>query len=152
MAQEAFRRDGYCGLYCGACPRFLASENDTLEQLAAEKNTTPDLIRCHGCKSAVVSGWCAICNLKQCARSKGLEFCDDCDQYPCADLQGFINDLNYPYHSLVPQDLQTIRQKGLDAWLREQNVRWRCPACGTKYSWHTTTCPTCGGPTRNWAG
>jgi hypothetical protein len=152
MAQETFQRDGYCGLYCGACPHFLASENGTLEQLAAEKNTLPENIRCHGCKSAVVSGWCSICTLKQCARSKGLEFCDACDQYPCTDLQAFIDDPLYPYHQLVPQDLKTIRQKGLEVWLTEQDARWRCPACGNKHSWHDTICPVCGGPARNWAG
>ena len=87
MAQNGFRYDGYCGLYCGACPQFLATQNNTLEALAALRNSTPEAMRCQGCKSAVVSGWCQICNLKQCARSKGLELCGDCAQYPCADLQ-----------------------------------------------------------------
>jgi Protein of unknown function (DUF3795) len=151
MAQNEFRRDEYCGGYCGACPQFLASENGTLEQLAARRNSTPDETRCHGCKSVVVSGWCRICNLKQCAQKQGLEFCGECDQYPCADLQAFIDDPRYPYHTLVPQNLAAIREKGLDAWLAEQDVRWRCPACGTRHSWYDTTCPRCGGPTRNWA-
>lgn len=152
MAQEVFRGDAYCGLYCGACPHYLASENGTIEQLAASKNGTAEDMRCQGCKSEVVSVWCRVCVLKQCARSKGLEFCGGCDQYPCANLQGFINDPAYPYHQLVPQDLQTIGEKGLDVWLAEQDTRWRCPTCGTKHSWHDTTCPSCGSPTRNWAG
>ncbi len=141
MAHNGFQREGYCGLYCGACPKFLASENDTQEDT-----------RCQGCKSAVVAGWCQTCTLKACARNKGLAFCGECDLYPCADLQAFIDDVRYPYHSLVPQDLAAIREKGLEGWLVEQDTRWRCPACGTRHSWHDTTCPQCGGPTRNWAG
>jgi len=97
LAHNGFQREGYCGLYCGACPKFLASENDTQEDT-----------RCQGCKSAVVAGWCQTCTLKACARNKGLAFCGECDLYPCADLQAFIDDVRYPYHSLVPLDLGSV--------------------------------------------
>jgi len=148
----SFRRDAYCGLYCGACPHFLATENGTLETFAAEKGMTPDEALCHGCKSdhLRVNAWCASCTYKACAREKGFDFCYECADYPCEGLVGFINDQDWPYHILVPENMERIQQDGLSAWLEAQDARWRCEVCGTKHSWYGGTCETCGAPLRGW--
>lgn len=81
------KRDAYCGLYCGACPVFIS----TTAAIAAGKTdfTNPEGF-CLGCKSAVVSGWCAQCTLKSCAKEKGFDTCAECAEYPCEPMKGFI--------------------------------------------------------------
>jgi hypothetical protein len=127
-----FQLDGYCGLYCGACPKFIGSREGT------EENP------CCGCKSDRISGWCLTCNLKACAREKGLEFCYQCADYPCENLEGFKTSAEYPYHCEVYEYMKSIETEGKAAWLEKMKIRWSCPACGKEASWWDLTCTQCG--------
>ena len=145
-----FHKDGYCGLYCGACPNLLATENGTVDELANIRNKPPEEIVCYGCKSERVTPWCTICNIKQCAREKGYEFCGECPEMPCDILTNFIEDQNYPYHLGVMKNLKTIGEQGVAAWLEEQDSRWRCTQCNTKFAWQDEMCSSCGSPVANY--
>ena len=128
-----YQLDGYCGLYCGACPVLLASQAGTGE------------VTCQGCKSdQIKAGWCSVCTLKACAREKGLDFCYQCEQYPCEDLEAFKTDLNYPYHQEIYAYMEVIAQEGKAAWLEQIKTRWTCPQCGQKASWWDLACKNCG--------
>ena len=125
--------DGYCGLYCGACPNLLGAK------AGAEQDT------CFGCKSpAVSSGWCAICDLKACARAKGWDFCYQCADYPCPKLEAFKNSQEYPYHQEVYDYMAVIAQEGVESWLEKMKIRWACPECQQEASWWDLTCQHCG--------
>lgn len=139
-----FRKDGYCGLYCGACLIFIKTENGTIDLLAAEMNMSPEELSCYGCKSEKNSPWCATCALKTCARERKFEFCIDCDEYVCEDLRSFIDDPQYPYHLVVERNMERISEEGLEKWLATQEQRWRCPACGQKHAWKDEQCKECG--------
>jgi hypothetical protein len=141
-----FSRHGYCGLYCGACPVLLASENGELEALAQSFKMSADDLRCYGCKSDTVAVFCRECKMKNCAQQKQYEFCHQCADLPCQDLITFTNDERYPYHPLVLKNLAAIRQHDLDAWLQAQDQRWRCSVCGTKFAWRDEVCRKCGEP------
>jgi hypothetical protein len=127
-----FSLDGYCGLYCGACPTLLGSRAGTEQK------------PCHGCKSEITSGWCLICDLKACAREKGLDFCSACGQYPCEKLESFKTSAEYPYHREVYDYMSIINSEGKAAWLDKMKSRWSCPACGRQASWWDTSCKECG--------
>ncbi len=127
-----FILDGYCGLYCGACPALL-------ETKAGAAQTA-----CRGCRSDQNPEWCRTCGLKACARGKNVEFCFACPEYPCADLEEFKTSAEYPYHSEVYGYMETIREEGKPAWLKNMKARWSCPACGREASWWDTACPDCG--------
>ncbi len=128
-----YHLDGYCGLYCGACPVLLASKAGTGE------------VTCMGCKSdQIKAGWCSTCTLKACAQEKGLDFCYQCDQYPCEDLDAFKNDPTYPYHQEVYGYMEVIAQVGKTAWLEQVKTRWSCPECGQEATWWDLACENCG--------
>ena len=127
-----FQLDGYCGLYCGACPNLIAAK------------ANPETAACLGCKSGHNTGWCAICNLKACAQEKGFDFCYQCEQYPCADLEAFKSDPNYPYHQEVYGYMAVIAQEGKAAWLEQVKTRWSCPECGWEAAWWDLACNNCG--------
>ena len=145
-----FRRDGYCGLYCGACPVFLANEQGKVEELAQKWEKKPEELICFGCKSEQVTPWCTTCDIKLCAQDKGYEFCFECNELPCDKMTTFIEDERCPYHLGVKKNLDFIRQKGVETWLQAQDARWRCQECGTKFAWQDETCKNCGSAVSNY--
>jgi hypothetical protein len=145
-----FKRDGYCGLYCGTCPFLLATDQGTVKELAQKKDMKPEDVVCYGCKSEQPASHCTNCGIKQCAREKGFEFCFECNELPCSMMTGFIEDQRYPYHLGVMKNLTVIRQNGVEVWLKVQDARWRCPECHTKFAWQDEECNVCGKPVPNY--
>ena len=138
----AYRYDTYCGLFCGACPILRATREGRVEEQAAEWETTPEEITCHGCKSDVVSGYCQGCEMKACATARGLEACAHCIEYPCDRVAAFRDD-EWPHHSVVVRNSEALAEVGLRQWLEDQAARWRCSACGGETTWYDETCPAC---------
>ncbi|MBI9050214.1 MAG: DUF3795 domain-containing protein [Anaerolineaceae bacterium] len=129
-----FQMDGYCGLYCGACPAIL-------ETTSGKKDT------CHGCKTDHTADHCAACEIKACAQQKGYRFCYECSEVKsCEMLRTFMFDERYPYHLSVMKNMDAIQQNGVTVWLAEQEVRWQCKHCGGSFSWWDETCPQCAKP------
>lgn len=127
--------DGYCGVYCGACPTVLATK---AEEIA-------ETMQCYGCKSEKPTGYCATCGIKACAQGKGYEFCHQCNELEtCELMQKFISDKQWPYGQCVLKNMEAIQVIGLPKWLEMQDKRWRCKNCGASYSWYHETCPQCG--------
>jgi len=90
-----------CGLDCAQCGAFLALKNDDQalrEKTAAEWtvmhkfNFTPDMINCTGCKGGGVQvGHCSVCEIRTCARGKGVENCGVCADFKtCKTINDFI--------------------------------------------------------------
>jgi len=138
------RFDSYCGLYCGACPILAATVNGEVEAKAAAWEMAAADIVCGGCKSKVVAGVCTDCIMRLCAQDRGLDFCVECDDYPCGSVTAFQRD-RFPHHTLIAANLAAIRDRGVDAWLAEQKKRWSCPACGAPSTWYEEECRSCGG-------
>jgi len=132
-----FVLDTYCGGYCGACPQYLATKAGNAAELGLEE--------CFGCKSgAVAQTWCATCPLKSCAEDRGIEFCFECPDYPCPQLDAFKNMPECPYHQEIYDSFAVIAERGKDAWLADMRKRWSCPDCGRAATWWDTTCAGCG--------
>jgi len=116
-----------CGLYCGKCDSYLASHGDReLQRRIAEKvsETTdkevkPEEIKCEGCWGPLGIHWSPDCKMRSCAVEKGYRFCFQCEEYPCGRLVMF-KDKHYPY---VLDNLNRMRQIGVDAWLKEQKAK-----------------------------
>lgn len=108
---------GYCGLDCGACPAYIATQaNDTeaLERVAAqwrqEFNAPTITVRdvmCDGCTSTSgrLSGYCGQCEVRACAVGRGVVNCAYCDDYGCAKLEQF-----WGMAPIARTNLEAIRQ------------------------------------------
>lgn len=145
MEKKDLRYDTYCGLNCGACPVGIANElgrGDILDGFAGNWNIEREKLECSGCKGDVVAGFCVNCEMRLCAREKGIEFCYQCSNYPCREITDFRND-DAVHHSAVFSNLAKIREMGLDAWLESEKERWACPECGKRFGWYSDSCP-CG--------
>jgi len=127
--------DGYCGVFCGACPVMLATKAGKLDE---EK-------QCYGCKSEKPTGFCETCGIKGCAISKGVVFCIQCSKLTtCNLMRNFVADTQYPYGQCVLKNMEMIQTTGLSNWLEMQDKRWRCEHCGEPHSWYQEICSKCG--------
>lgn len=142
------RLDTYCGLHCGSCGVFQANKSGQIEDKAKEWNMKVEDLYCKGCKSDTIATFCRTCHFKTCATSKEIEFCFQCEEFPCKELLEFKDDEN-PHHSIVLHNLDQIKELGIEEWLKQQEVRWSCPECKEKYSWYESICSNCSSSLRN---
>jgi predicted RNA-binding Zn-ribbon protein involved in translation (DUF1610 family) len=138
-----FQYDTYCGLNCGACYVLVANQKDEVEKMAKEWKLKPEDIKCFGCKTETNAIYCVDCDIKHCAEDKKVEFCFECNEYPCHKITAFRND-EHSHHSIVLKNLKTIQQQGVQKWLAEQKKRWSCSNCGERFCWYDKTCKKCG--------
>lgn len=140
------RYDAYCGLNCGACPVGLANElndDEALEKMAEEWGVKREDVVCSGCKTDTVAPFCAGCEMRVCAMEKGLEFCSQCDLFPCKAITDFRND-KMPHHSVIFENLKEIEKNGVEAWLEAEERKWSYTECNTRFAWYSETCSNCG--------
>ena len=92
-----------CGLDCGACEAYLATQTNDLERarrVAAawgreHGDGTPFPVEstiCDGCLTASTrkGGYCGQCPVRACAVAKGVSTCGHCPEYVCPTLEGFL--------------------------------------------------------------
>lgn len=93
---------------------------------------------CPGCK---LDNECGNCNIRNCAKSKELEHCGLCKEFPCNKIIDFNND-GIPHHGETLVNLNQLKSIGIEQWLNEQNKKWTCK-CGGKFSWYYKECQHC---------
>jgi hypothetical protein len=108
---------GACGLYCAAC--------GTLD--------------CGGCGSDYVDGYSLKCKFRNCTREKKVEFCSECEEYPCRELETFMHD-EWPHHRSAKANLEFIKAHGKQKWLEEQKKLWTCTNCNRRIFWYQNAC------------
>ncbi len=135
-----------CGLYCGACYHYRAafSESRYLLQRAAAQGRSHENLTCQGCRSdkLYIHPGCSQCGIRDCAESRGLLYCGECEEMPCERLLTFQND-GRRHHLEVLGNLWALNEQGPKAWLQAQAAYWTCE-CGMALSWYDQNCPKCG--------
>jgi len=137
----------YCGLYCRHCDIYrtaIARQASALcETLRNEREKQPELERMNGFKEfwAVLEelaqnqsegkcrgcrGGCGDpdCEIRKCARSRRVEVCSSCADYPCQKIHAFVK--KYPH---VIGDGMRQKAVGLSKWIEEQEQRYRAGFC-----------------------
>lgn len=71
---------------------------------------------CPGCGGGEGNQSCAIA---RCSLGRGVEFCADCAEYPCARYEGFDDADSFVPHSRRRADLERARELGLEAYISE---------------------------------
>jgi hypothetical protein len=136
--------DAYCGLYCGGCGLFQATQQGRNKEIAEKAGKPLEDVTCTGCKTDVVAGWCSQCPIRACAREKGLDYCLDCGDFPCQDWIAFRDAPDWPYHKQAEANMRAIKADGLAVWIKQQDAYWRCPSCNEQVAWLDRTCEECG--------
>lgn len=138
------QRAAICGLFCDSCGLYIGTkeEPERLTRLAAKYGKTVEDVTCEGCRSEVLSFYCKDCGIKRCALEKGIAFCSECDDYPCAELEAFKRLL--PHRNDIYKSLDHIATDGVESWLERMDSDHGCAACGTLNSPYDILCRKCG--------
>lgn len=143
-----YNYDSYCGLYCGACSILKAERDGSRDPFAAFWADDRQMaLHCRGCKSDSLFENCAICDIRTCAISKGVERCLECGDFPCEKMNpemmaGLVQKL--PHLSSATENVEKIMTQGCANWLAQQAELWSCPECQTAFSWYDDSCSKCG--------
>ena len=135
-----------CGLYCGACGIYLATqENDTekLLQYAIVLNQSLNETFCDGCRADRKSAHCScMCSFIKCTFEKGIDFCGACPEFPCKELTDFQSKM--PHRVEILQSQNRLKEIGTEQWLIEMKENYSCPQCNTVNSAYDMACRSCG--------
>jgi hypothetical protein len=92
----------YCGLYCGACRKYLVD-------------------KCPGCRENEKAAWCKI---RLCCIEKEIKSCADCDEFRnVMDCKKYNNFMARIFGLIFRSDrkacIQVIKDKGYDTFAAE---------------------------------
>jgi hypothetical protein len=145
---------GICGIYCGTCPHYVApriQDEAYLKETSRETGNSAEEIRCDGCLSERVYRDCIDCRhgFRRCAREKNVTWCFQCADFPCRRLRDFL-DIHVvngvSHHAGLIEELQTMKDQGIDAWIEKQEEAGRCGECGKRLYWYELQCSSCRSP------
>ncbi|MFX1357676.1 MAG: DUF3795 domain-containing protein [Promethearchaeota archaeon] len=125
-----------CGIYCGACRQYLLWKKDLLEERGYK-------LGCRGCR--IRNKNCAFIR-RDCPylKKKKLEYCYECQSFPCDKLETLDNIYQERYSVNLIANLERIKEIGVENWLMEQKEFYTCPNCGGEICIHDTECYDCG--------
>lgn len=125
-----------CGMDCGLCIGHLRSRKP-----------------CPGCngEDSAKPGHCVSCRIKLCdERPEGRYFCFDCWKFPCARVRRLDTRYRSKYHMSMLENLERIRDGGIEKFVAAERVRWECAGCGGVVCVHSDVCLSCGRPIAAW--
>ena len=126
----------YCGLYCDLCGARarIPQRAAALQQAMADEGWThwgeafpgftgfwaflQELQADGGCPGCRAGGGYPACQIRTCARERGVELCGLCDDFPCEPVLALA--ARYP---TLLADNARLRAVGLEQWLAEQVER-----------------------------
>lgn len=115
-----------CGRDCFNCPFYLARGNKSLQAAFAEKfNIEAEKIKCEGCRN--IKGNCEVlknygfngrCKIYDCFKSRNIDFCYECGEFPCDHLHPLADRADRFPHNLKLFNLCKIQKTGLENWAK----------------------------------
>ena len=121
-----------CGMNCGICLGYLRDKN-----------------KCPGCRSdnnhkLKSRSRCIIKNCELLAKTDS-KFCYDCEKYPCTRLKQLDKRYRTKYNMSMIENLEYIRENGLEKFVDKEKKRWACNNCGGTICVHRGFCFYCKG-------
>lgn len=92
-----------CGLNCGLCPRYQMD--------GASK--------CPGCSGKDFLKAHPTCGVLSCSQRKGLEYCFQCEEFPCKKYNGADQADSFISHLHQLRDMERAKRLGMDAYKLE---------------------------------
>jgi hypothetical protein len=73
-----------------------------------------------------------------------VQYCYECTGYPCRRLKQLDKRYRTNYRMSMIENLDCIREQGIEKFLKKEEEKWRCPECGGMISCHGGLCFECG--------
>lgn len=121
-----------CGMNCRICLAFFGYT------MSGKKRK----MKCVGCKPTNKS--CAHLK-KYCKKllKNEIEYCYECSDFPCEQLQKLDSKYRERYNMSMIENLEKIRDNGIDDFLNQQEKKYQCPECGGVICVHNGICYSC---------
>ncbi len=118
-----------CGINCMLCYRHL------------DKKRKP----CPGCfsKEAVATEYCRKCKMRSCTAEKGIRYCFECAEFPCARMKAFARRYRTGYGVTLIEDDRLAAECGTELLLRQHLAKYTCTECGGLINMHDGVCSEC---------
>jgi hypothetical protein len=125
-----------CGMNCGICKAYLAYSRGVPTQKGKVSH-------CSSCRARDKN--CAFIK-RDCPKKVGkqLNSCLECRERPCQRLRHIDQHYQARYDMSMVTNLEEIKEKGMDEFLKSQAEKYRCPNCGDVVSVHDGKCYACG--------
>ncbi len=125
-----------CGMNCAICSAYLARQHD-LKRQGIMRNY------CAGCRPRGKN--CAFLKKKCDLLGKGqVKYCYQCPDFPCRTLKHLDKRYRTNYRMSMIENLEYIRENGIEKFLKREEEKWRCPNCGGVICCHNGICFECG--------
>jgi hypothetical protein len=113
-----------CGRDCFNCPVHLAKSDENLKNhFSKTYNMEIEKTGCNGCRSIEGKcyflqnlGYSAECRIYKCSAEKKVEFCYECQDFPCGLLQPLADKADKFPHNLKVYNLCLIKKMGVENW------------------------------------
>lgn len=127
-ANERIRMVAPCGTDCGICEMHLAGSNEQLKNYLVGKGIPEKKIPCPGCRA--LQGMCPVipsrCETYGCVEKNGVEYCFQCDSFPCVKLQPSSDRADILPHNIKLYNLCTIRRMGAEEFVKQSGeIKYR---------------------------
>lgn len=124
-----------CGMNCGLCIAYQFNEKD-LNKQGFRRAYCPGCIP-RGKNCTHMGNWCDI------LKKGTARFCFECEVFPCKRLKALDKRYRTKYHMSMIENLNFIKEKGVEGFLKKEEVKWRCPECGGTICCHNGLCLNC---------
>ncbi len=112
-----------CGLDCFNCEIYEDNLTDDFAEMIHDKYGWPkEKIACGGCRQQdgehihLPQG----CPTLDCVKAEGVEFCCECDDFPCALLAPVADLAAIRPHNIKVYNLCRIKKVGLELWIEKE--------------------------------
>jgi hypothetical protein len=128
MVKERLTLVAPCGIDCGTCELNICKDNLQLIDIFVSKGIPKEKIPCAGCRN--IEGNCPVikgkCETYKCVIEKKIEFCFECDDFPCVKLQPCADRANILPHNMKIVNLCTIKRDGVEQFIgRSSEIKQR---------------------------
>jgi hypothetical protein len=108
-----------CGLYYTNIDSFFENMPEAKKAGFVSRGMTKEKLLCKGCRISGCTMLVDKCETLECVKSKNLDFCFECSDFPCSKLQPLAEGADIYPHNLKVYNLITIKNKGLEKWASE---------------------------------
>ena len=124
-----------CGMNCALCIAYQFKER-ALNKEGFHKSYCPGCIP-RGKNCTHMGDGCQLLG-------QGLvRYCFECEAYPCRMLKNLDKRYRTKYHMSMIENLNHIRDHGLESFLKQEEEKWACPECGGMICCHNGLCLHC---------
>ncbi len=115
-----------CGIDCSICELYKTNITDEFAATVSERTgRLKDKLPCEGCKPG--HGNCTTmtgpCLTFECVTKKGVEYCFECDEFPCEKLAPVAQGADRFPHNIKVYNLCRMKLVGVEKWAAEESEK-----------------------------